>query len=112
MKDNGFSQLEQLIRNKEGGLISYDQDRVPYILKTYYEGRECNLKDVRECQSAARTLGRLHNAMHLPELVQEYDVPCLLYTSSLENKPEEPVFVFFGNCDIYFLYLNYNIIQK
>lgn len=77
VKDNGFSQLEQLIRNKEGGLISYDQDRVPYILKTYYEGRECNLKDVRECQSAARTLGRLHNAMHLPELVQEYDVPAL-----------------------------------
>ena len=73
--ENGFSRVEQLKRNKEGELISYDQDRVPYIVKTYFEGRECNLKDVRECQSAARTLGRLHKAMCQPGIAQDYDVP-------------------------------------
>ena len=75
VKENGFSRVEQLKRNKEGELISYDQDRVPYIVKTYFEGRECNLKDVRECQSAARTLGRLHKAMCQPGIAREYDVP-------------------------------------
>ena len=75
VKENGFSRVEQLKRNKEGELISYDQDRVPYIVKTYFEGRECNLKDVRECQSAARTLGRLHTARGQPGIAREYDVP-------------------------------------
>ena len=75
VKESGFSQVEQLKRNKEGELISFDQDRVPYIVKTYFEGRECNLKDVRECQSAARTLGKLHKAMRLHGLARDYGGP-------------------------------------
>ena len=46
----------------------------PYIVKTYFEGRECNLKDVRECQSAARTLGRLHKAMCQPGIARDYEM--------------------------------------
>ena len=48
IRDSGFSGVEQLQRNREGELISYDQDRTAYIVKTWFEGRECNLRDVKE----------------------------------------------------------------
>lgn len=75
IRQGGYGAVELLMRNKEGELISRDQDRTPYIVKSYFEGRECNLKDMRECQLAARCMGRLHNAMCLPEEACDWNVP-------------------------------------
>lgn len=58
----GFPSVENILRTREGELITYDQDRVPYILKTYFEGRECNIRDTKECIQAVRTLAQLHKA--------------------------------------------------
>ncbi len=71
IRDSGFPGVEQLWRNRDGELISYDQDRTAYIVKTWFEGRECNLRDVKECQNAGSWLGRLHRAMELPQLAAE-----------------------------------------
>ena len=72
VRDAGIPGVEQLLRNKDGELCSRDQDRTAYIVKTWFEGRECNLRDVKECQNAARTLGRLHLAMEQPQLAAQY----------------------------------------
>ena len=72
VRDAGFPGVEQLLRNKEGELLTRDQDRTAYIVKTWFEGRECNLRDVKECQNAVRTLGRLHRAMEQPQLAAQY----------------------------------------
>lgn len=61
----GFPSVESILRTKEEELIVYDQDRTPYILKTYFEGRECNVRDTRECVQAVKTLARLHKASFL-----------------------------------------------
>lgn len=82
VREKGFSGAEQLLRNKEGELITYDQERTPYIVKTWPQGRECNLRDVKECQAAVKTLARLHTAMYLPEILEEYHPP----VSRLENE--------------------------
>ncbi len=60
--EQGFHLVETVLKTKEGELIAYDQDRTPYILKTYFEGRECNVRDMRECEKAVRTLAMLHKA--------------------------------------------------
>lgn len=62
IQEQGFSSVETVLKTKEGELIVYDQDRTPYILKTYFEGRECNVRDMGECVQAVRTLARLHRA--------------------------------------------------
>lgn len=62
IRDQGFLAVENLLKTKEGELIVYDQDRTPYILKTYFDGRECNLRDTRECMQAVKTLAKLHKA--------------------------------------------------
>ena len=63
--EQGFPSVENILKTKEGELIVYDQDRVPYILKTYFEGRECNVRDTKECIQAVKTLAQLHKASYM-----------------------------------------------
>lgn len=74
-------QVESIIPNREGGLYVRDHDEVRYLLKTYAEGRECNINDREECLESARLLARLHSHM-------EFDMA--------ENLPEGKGVVFPG----------------
>ena len=77
INESGSVKAESILRTKEGEMIVYDQDRVPYIVKTYYEGRECNHRDVEECCQAVCTLAKLHGTSDL---------------SAYEELREQPVF--------------------
>ena len=77
LKESGTVRAESILRTKEDEMIVYDQDRVPYMVKTYCEGRECNHRDVEECKQAVSTLARLHEASDL---------------SAYEELQEQPVF--------------------
>lgn len=68
---NGFLQIEGLIRNKEGDLLSLDQEQNPCIVKTWPGGRECSLKDGQECRMAVTVLADMHKAMCLPEFAAQ-----------------------------------------
>lgn len=65
IKEAGFSLAETIFRTKEGELAVYDQDRVPYIVKSYFEGKECNNREPEECGQAVRVLAKLHNCSDL-----------------------------------------------
>lgn len=60
--NKGFIHTESIIRNREGQLLTEDGDGACYILKTYFDGRECNVKDNGECALAMETLAKLHRA--------------------------------------------------
>ena len=77
INESGSVRAESILRTKEGEMIVYDQDRMPYIVKTYYEGRECNHRDIEECCQAVSTLAKLHGASDL---------------SAYEELQEQPVF--------------------
>lgn len=59
----GEVMAENLIPTLEGSLFVKDNDGVKYILKTYREGRECNIFDRHECAEAVKHLARLHKSM-------------------------------------------------
>lgn len=58
--------VEQLVTTKEGELFVKDGDQTVYILKTYFPGRECNVRDLEECRQAMRTLAKLHKVLRMP----------------------------------------------
>lgn len=58
--------VEQLVTTKDGELFVKDGDQTVYILKTYFSGRECNVRDMEECRQAMRTLARLHKVLRMP----------------------------------------------
>lgn len=62
----GKVRAEQIVPNKEGELSVKAPDGKTYVLKTWSEGRECNIKDREECIRAVELLAQLHSCM-LPE---------------------------------------------
>lgn len=62
---------ERLLPTKEGNLSVTDRDGVRYILKTWNEGRECNIRDLEECLEAMRLLAKMHEVLtFIPQFPQ------------------------------------------
>ena len=59
----GQVHTDALIPTKEGTFSVKDRDGISYILKTYVDGRECDIYNQEECKVAMELLAGLHNAM-------------------------------------------------
>ncbi|MCI8506399.1 MAG: spore coat protein CotS [Lachnospiraceae bacterium] len=55
-------QVDCCMLNEEGRLISVDEDQTRYVLRDWYEGRECNTRETGEVLTAAKLLAKLHAA--------------------------------------------------
>ena len=78
IKESGFLLVESILKTKEDELIVYDQDRIPYIVKSYFEGKECNNREVEECRDAVRVLAKLHNCSDLSDWEELVSQPVFL----------------------------------
>lgn len=56
-------QVDCCIRNEEGGLVSVDEDQTRYVLRDWYEGRECSTRETGEILASAKLLAKLHQAL-------------------------------------------------
>lgn len=71
--------VDALIADKEGKFISYDREGMGYVVKNYYEGRECEPKTVEDLKAAMRSMALLHEALvypeeDMPEDLRRYDL--------------------------------------
>ena len=66
---------QEIVPNREGSLLVKDAEERTYTLQTYMEGRECNLKEEKECESAIITMARMHQGMCLTLDTLQYPVP-------------------------------------
>ncbi len=88
VKQMGMVSVEEIIPTKEDTLYVKDNDGVKYILKTYHEGRECNIYDKTECVEAVKILARLHKTMILPKEFTE-NVPVFSQAKEYEKHNKE-----------------------
>lgn len=56
----GFINVDYLIPNKEGMLLTCDKYRQPYVLKKHFEGNECDMYDSSSIQQGVRALAVFH----------------------------------------------------
>ncbi len=89
VKENGFDNIEEIVLNKEGEPFCVDADATTYIVKNYFEGRECNIKDENECFIAVRKLARLHNAMTLPQITEKIELTELPISYEFDKRNKE-----------------------
>lgn len=75
IEEKGFYQAESILKNKEEELLTQDQDGISYILKTYVEGRECNVRDMEECRQAFKLLAAFHKVSCPGEELSEILIP-------------------------------------
>ena len=59
--------VDTLVADKEGSFISYDREGMGYVVKDYYEGRECSSKDAADLKNASHALALLHENLMWPE---------------------------------------------
>ena len=57
---------DQILSNKEGSYISGDSENVPYIVKKWYEGKECDTRSEEEICKGVSALASLHKVMCMP----------------------------------------------
>ncbi len=73
MEEKGYQPVDKAVANKEGRLLCRDRDEQSYILKDWYEGRECDTKNNTDVRQAVSSLARLHGYMvWKPEEKTEY----------------------------------------
>lgn len=87
--EHGFTEVEQILPTKEDALIVYDQDRIPYMVKTYFEGKECNQRDPKECREVVVTLAKLHKASDLEGCAEMYEQPVARIEKEYEKHNRE-----------------------
>ncbi len=63
IRQNGYADIETVLPNKEGEFFCVDYDRTMYIVKRYFQAKECNIREKEEYLKAIRMLARLHKAM-------------------------------------------------
>lgn len=85
--EEGAVETELLIPTKEGEFFVTDNDGVRYILKTYRDGRECNIREKEECLSAVSVMARLHSC--LEEGLPETDFPVFSMAKEYEKRNRE-----------------------
>lgn len=66
LSEEGSVRAERIVPARDGALSVRDGDGTEYVLKTWLEGRECNIYDRAECGMAVSLLAQLHQCMELP----------------------------------------------
>lgn len=60
VSENGFERVDTYIYNSNNELVTQDEDGKRYIVKNWFDGKECNVRDIEDICTAVRTLANLH----------------------------------------------------
>lgn len=66
-KEKGFAVIDQVLENLENQLVTVNEEGIPYMVRDWFVGRECNVHEVDDVIRGAATLGRLHKVMWMEE---------------------------------------------
>lgn len=61
--ERGFMNIDSFLYNKEGQLLTPGKDGKNYVLKNWFEGQECDLKEPRQVEMAVKSMAGLHQVM-------------------------------------------------
>lgn len=59
----GFANVDSYVKNLDGKIITEDKDGRRYIVKNWFEARECDIKDIQDILRAVRALAHVHITM-------------------------------------------------
>lgn len=94
--EKGQVHTDVLIPTREGTFSVKDREGVTYILKTYVDGRECDIYERTECIIAMELLAGLHNAMDGWETEGKEDVDSPLKEYEKRNRELTHIRSFLG----------------
>jgi len=69
--NHGYYNTDLFVKTIEGDIIAEDQSGCRYVVKNWFWGEECNLKELSQIEMASANLARLHNALKGVEFTNE-----------------------------------------
>lgn len=60
--ETGFRSIDRCIVNRQEELVTYDRYNNPHVMRTFFEGRECNVTSSEEIKLAVDNLAKMHIA--------------------------------------------------
>ncbi len=78
----GYHNIDRIIPNKEGECLTILEDGTKYLLKRWFQGRECDIRKPAELLEAAGHLAKLHL------LLREVDIQGITAAEPLEKEYE------------------------
>lgn len=75
--ENGFLNVDVLLKNKEGKYITESQEGTGYMLKQWFSGRECDMRKKQDLIEGVKNLARFHLAARQINPVQTFEKPDL-----------------------------------
>lgn len=76
IQKNQDVQVDVILPNKEGNLISTDGEGVPYVVRNWFEARECDTRSREDILRSVAALANIHKEMHLSPIM-DYAAPSL-----------------------------------
>jgi spore coat protein, CotS family len=70
----GYEWVDLILENTNGEIISKDKDDIPYIVKDWYNGLECDTKSERDILKAVETMAKIHKMMKIAPKADEVNV--------------------------------------
>lgn len=70
LQEQGVGLVDKFLPNKEGEYVSILEDETPYVLKKWFQGKECDIRRNKEVMDGAKNLARLHQCMRVK--IEEY----------------------------------------
>lgn len=83
LKEHGQERIDCIVKNQEEKAITVDTDGTAYMVRDWYEGKECDTKNRDDILRAVQKLADLHKVMRefpmeIPEYLQVQDNTLLL----------------------------------
>lgn len=98
LRRQGYPFTDIVMANNEGNLISKDWEENGYILKDWYEGKECDTRNTVDMEYAVQMLAELHQKMvFLPEEgveIQNYTGEHLVEELQRHNRELRKIYAF------------------
>lgn len=63
LRENGHKRVDCIVKTKEENTLAIDIDETAYIVRDWYEGRECDAKERDDILKAVRQLAELHTIL-------------------------------------------------
>ena len=72
LEKHGYPRTDGILKTKEGNYFCVDENETKYILKKWFQGRECDHQRETEVMEAVRNLALLHRTMEECENIPVY----------------------------------------
>ncbi|MEE1314805.1 MAG: MarR family transcriptional regulator [Faecalimonas sp.] len=66
LAEQGYTDVDWIVKTKEGSLVSEAEDGTKYLLKKWFYGKECDCKREADVLDGVRNLACLHRVMECP----------------------------------------------